>query len=207
MMNGNMSTLAQTLARSGLAMSANEAMRMAQSIADTESIVTKGFNQGVDRIESTYETKKRTYQEEMDYLIQKTSFDKKEFHNPIAGYSRERVQKPDPTVFYELEQQTRPDTVAVKVETPRENYALQDDSNDTKPAEIAATDAVLQDNRPLSQVLSTPEPEPRDDFIMKVEEQPARPVQEEPFVREVKEKPQVRIPIEKVDLMQHFKFG
>ena len=88
MMNANMNVLAQTLARSGLAMSANEAMRMAQSIADTESIVTKGFNKGVSRIEENFETKKRTYQEEIDYLIEKTSFSKKDFHIPISRVAR-----------------------------------------------------------------------------------------------------------------------
>ena len=64
--------LAYTLSKSGLACSPNEALRMAESIAGTEKRVAQNFDEKNQRIDDSL-TRKRTYQEEVDYLIEKTS--------------------------------------------------------------------------------------------------------------------------------------
>jgi len=91
--------LADTLSKSGLACSPNEALRMAQNIMGTENKVAKNFDEKNQRIDDSL-TRKRTYQEEVDYLIEKTSPEKKDFHIPIKGYRRD-VVKEEPIVEIE----------------------------------------------------------------------------------------------------------
>ena len=86
--------LADTLSKSGLACSPNEALRMAESIAGTEKRVAKNFDEKNQRIDESLE-RKRSYKEEVDYLIEKTSPENKDFHIPIKGYSREIEEKPE----------------------------------------------------------------------------------------------------------------
>ncbi|MFH2020056.1 MAG: hypothetical protein ABIJ34_01465 [archaeon] len=207
-MESNVNLLAETLARSGLAMSPNEAQRMARSIIGTESMVQKDFNESVSRIESSYPSRsKMTYQEEIDSLIEKTNFEHKEFHVPIAGYNRERVKKDAGPVFYELEEPKE-----AKSDGPFSSYE-NPGREDPKPASVAAAPAervyseVLDDNRPLVQVLQDKPVEaamPSDEFIVDIKEPEEV---NEPVTRELFEKPRVRIPVPKVDLMDHFKFG
>ena len=88
MQNQNIQNLAETLNKTGLAASANEALRMAESIVGTEQRVAERFDEKKQRIGEEL-SKKRTYKEEIDYLIKKTSPEFKDFHIPIKGYKKE----------------------------------------------------------------------------------------------------------------------
>ncbi len=114
--------LADTLSKSGLACSPNEALRMAESIAGTEKRVAKNFDEKNQRIDDSL-TRKRTYQEEVDYLIEKTSMENKDFHIPIRGYSRDSepvIEKEEPPLkeqFKEVEEiAPEPEIVANEIE-------------------------------------------------------------------------------------------
>jgi len=85
--NQQIQTLADTLAKSGLAASPNEAIRMAQNIIGTEQRVAKEFDKKNNAIDQKLE--KRSYEDEVNYLIEKTSPENKKFHIPIKGYVKE----------------------------------------------------------------------------------------------------------------------
>jgi hypothetical protein len=82
-----MNLLAETLARTGLAASATEASRMADSIIGTEKKVSKDFDNHAKQVEKTFD--KPSYQEEIDELIKKTDPNKKDFHYMVSGYKRD----------------------------------------------------------------------------------------------------------------------
>lgn len=89
--------LADTLSKSGLACSPNEALRMAENIVGTEARVAKNFDEKNQRIDDRL-TRKRTYKEEVDYLIEKTSMENKDFHIPIKGYRRDSEVQEEPPI-------------------------------------------------------------------------------------------------------------
>ncbi len=88
MKDPNTKNLAETLARTGLAASATEAAKMAQSIMGTDRKVSEHFNKQNDKIDKSL-SRKRTYEEEIDYLIQKTSPENKNYHIPVRGFTRD----------------------------------------------------------------------------------------------------------------------
>ncbi len=82
----DMNSLADTLRRSGLAASASEAVRMAQSIMHTEKKVTTDFDTRRNQIDKGLE--KKSYKAEIDDIIAKTDFSKKDFYVPVSGYRK-----------------------------------------------------------------------------------------------------------------------
>ena len=86
--NQKLQNLADTLSRSGLVASASEAVRMAENILGTERRVAKNFDEKHGFIDKSLD--RRSYQEEIDDLIQKTSPENKKYHIPIKGYTNAR---------------------------------------------------------------------------------------------------------------------
>ena len=113
--------LADTLSKSGLACSPNEALRMAENIFGTEARVAKNFDEKNQRIDDSL-TRKRTYQEEVDYLIEKTSPENKEFHNPIKGYRRDSEVQEEPLLKEKFKEV---DEVASEPEPAKELVELE----------------------------------------------------------------------------------
>ena len=115
MVDNNMNVLAETLAKTGLASSTTQAMMMAKNIMGTEKRVSKHFDGKANEINKNL-SRKKSYDEEIQDLIQKTSPEKKNFHYMISGYkqavekeSEEIQQSPEKPeekeVFNELENQ------------------------------------------------------------------------------------------------------
>lgn len=86
--NAQNQNLAETLKRCGLVASATEAARMAEHIAITEKKVTSDFDQHKTRIENGLS---RGRERNVDEIIEKTRFDKKEFYVPVKGYDNDRA--------------------------------------------------------------------------------------------------------------------
>jgi len=90
----DVNSLAETLARTGLASSPSEAKRKAQSIMKTESKVAHNFDTKNQKYDKKLRTeKKKSYREEIDDLIQKTSMENKKYHIPIKGYTRDKGEE------------------------------------------------------------------------------------------------------------------
>ncbi|MCM2326157.1 MAG: hypothetical protein NDI94_06855 [Candidatus Woesearchaeota archaeon] len=214
----NMNQLAETLAKCGLAMSSSEAMRMAESITSTEKQVTKTFIEKSGDIENSY-AKKKTYQEEIDELIQKTSPEKKNFHYMVKGYKederRERVgESRHGGSFAPVEQAKAPE---------------QPKTNAIRPAEVYSEG--FDDERPLNELMAPMPPIQKivvttdskvyseldeftrdDDFIMPMEAKPMPQQKVEIKVEQkaqpapaVEVKKEFKNPIPKVDILNFFK--
>jgi len=91
----NVSALAETLARTGLAASANEALRMAESITGTEKKVARHFDEQKEIIDEQLIKKQnpKSYRDEIEELIQKTSPENKDYHIMVSGYQRDGIAK------------------------------------------------------------------------------------------------------------------
>ncbi len=227
MEDARIQSLADTLKGTGLVSSVSDALRMAKSIIGTEQKVASGFNRYVEP-----QTKKMTYQEEIDDLIRKTSPEHKNYHVPVRGYRKEaitlpveEVKKEVKPVFYELDQ---------PVESVATNEVVKEE---VKP--IVYTDVMSEyEEKPLHEVMNVvdegdilsnnsitiniaeEEETASDEFIVPVEKELPKPdpvvIKEEPKaeqteqlfkeIKEDKEKPhEIKNPIEKVDLMNYFK--
>ena len=101
MVENNLNSLAETLARTGLASSSTQAIMMAKSIIGTEKKVSKHFDGKANEIDTSL-SKKKSYNEEIHDLIQKTSPEKKDFHYMISGYKKD-VEKESKIVSEEKE--------------------------------------------------------------------------------------------------------
>lgn len=172
----NAQNLAETLNKSGLAASAGEALRMAKNIIGTEEKVAKSFDDKNQRIDEEL-TKRRTYKEEIEYLIEKTSPEKKDFHIPIKGY------KKDPEVSVEIKEEA--------VEEPEEEPKLEViDLPEQEPVEEIKKQAPkveapevpeIKDDAPeVKEVEDIPE------FSVESEKEPVTLKVEEPEVKEIK---------------------
>jgi hypothetical protein len=119
MMDSKLNNLAETLTKSGLASSASQAMLMAKNIMGTEKKVSKDFDGKATQINRDL-TEKKTYQEEIDELIQKTSPEKKDFHYMVSGYKRAVVKEEEtkPQIFNELEEKEESLKSPVKEQAP-----------------------------------------------------------------------------------------
>ncbi|MBT4023239.1 hypothetical protein HOF18_07675 [archaeon] len=118
-MDSKLNNLAETLTKSGLASSASQAMLMAKNIMGTEKKVSKDFDGKATQINRDL-TEKKTYQEEIDELIQKTSPEKKDFHYMVSGYKRAVVKEEEtkPQIFNELEEKEESLKSPVKEQAP-----------------------------------------------------------------------------------------
>lgn len=94
MVENNLNSLAETLAKTGLASSTSQAMMMAQNIMGTEKRVAQHFDGKTNEIDKDL-SRKRTYDEEIQDLIQKTSPEKKDFHYMVSGYKKDEEKKPE----------------------------------------------------------------------------------------------------------------
>ena len=185
----NMNTLAETLAKTGLASSPTEAQRMAESIMGTEKRVSRHFEDANRPTQS--EGRKKTYEEEIEELIQKTSPERKNFHIMVSGYKRD-----NPPEFKEPEAVLRPQ-VQVKEESSNTmtieiNEVLSvEETRKTQPAEaVKSVYTDIGDERPLKDLLANKE-EP-EDFIVEQSKE---------------EKKEFKNPIPQVNLMDHFNFS
>jgi hypothetical protein len=151
--NHRVDNLAETLKRCGLAMSASEAMRMAKSIASTEAKVSKDFDNKRSVVEEGMGRRKyNSPQEEINDIIERTSFENKNYFVPIAGYNverrpREQVQM---HIVPEAPAVTKPIEDVHMEPAPEEAPAMAPQAA-APPAEVY-TDAVA-DSRPLAEVL------------------------------------------------------
>jgi len=118
-MDSKLNNLAETLTKSGLASSASQAMLMEKNIMGTEKKVSKDFDGKATQINRDL-TEKKTYQEEIDELIQKTSPEKKDFHYMVSGYKRAVVKEEEtkPQIFNELEEKEESLKSPVKEQAP-----------------------------------------------------------------------------------------
>lgn len=208
--------LAETLAKCGLAMSSSEALRMANDITSTEKVVTRTFIEKTGQIENSY-TKKKTYQDEIDELIQKTSPEKKNFHYMVRGYKEaetreKRGEERSVGTFRPIapisspEPQKPVEKPVMKV--PQINDVVLDDSRALN--EVLSGDQVCITVKPQEEEGVFVELEPKhdftkeDDFLMPME---AKPKPEPVKVPEkAPEAPKVfKNPIPKVDIMGFFK--
>ncbi len=89
MNDSNIQNLASALAKSGVACSTAQAMAMARNIMGTEKRVSRHFDKQNKQIEKSLD--KRSYQEEIDDLIKKTSPENKDYHIMVSGYSRDKI--------------------------------------------------------------------------------------------------------------------
>ena len=207
--------LAETLAKCGLAMSSSEALRMANDITTTEKQVTKTFIEKTGAIENSY-TRKKTYQEEIDELIQKTSPEKKNFHYMVRGYkeddARERrgedrsVGSFKPVAQVSKIEEARPAIKQVAKPATVFTDALDDDSRSLK--EVMSGEQVLITVKPQEEGVFKELEEPstdyskEDDFLMPIETKP-EPVK---VPEKQPEKPkEFKNPIPKVDILSYFK--
>ncbi|MBN2422772.1 hypothetical protein JXB41_06085 [Candidatus Woesearchaeota archaeon] len=89
----NVNMLAETLRKTGLVASATEAMRLARNIACTEKKVTQDFDNKKSIIDKSLERRKyNSKQEEINDLIEKTDFNKKDYFVPVKGYQKEEIK-------------------------------------------------------------------------------------------------------------------
>jgi hypothetical protein len=253
--------LADTLTKSGLCASPSDALRMARSILGTEQKVSNG----IKRVLEPEPSQPKSYKEEIDELIRKTSPEHKDYHVAVSGYSRDRINarhsavvdpvaEPQDTVLREPESEPVDEPVVYELEEPIEKLHIPTETvlsnmpaEPTMPAVSAEpkvyTD-VLDDERCLQELMNeqaqeiytnkpaVPAPEnnapadtlkepsekpveepsvlpqetaQKEEFIIPVEKKTEQLFTE---VKEDKSKPkEIKNPIEKVDLMNYFKFG
>ncbi|MEM3374769.1 MAG: hypothetical protein QXE31_06175 [Candidatus Woesearchaeota archaeon] len=89
-MDTKVNGLAETLKSLGIVSSASDAMNLAKNIVSTEEKLAKSYG----RI-TPAQTKTKTYQEEIEELIRKTSPEYKNYHIPVKGYQRETRKSND----------------------------------------------------------------------------------------------------------------
>lgn len=216
MEDARIESLAETMRRTGLATSASDAIRMAKNIIGTEQKVSSGFN----RYSQPAPQKTKSYQEEIDDLIRKTSPEFKEYHVPIKGYRKEEApavkkeEKPA-EVFFELEEPSS--SLSEKTEAHSEVFTDVLSENENMPlSEVLivkdAGDVMVNDS-----FIAPSVEESQDEFIVPVQKEAQaepdnvqKPQVEQLFkeIKEDKSRPrEVKNPIEKIDLMNFFKAG
>ncbi len=228
MQDAKIQSLANTLKMTGLASSVTDALRMATTIIGTEQKVSTEFN----RYSPQPAPSKKTYQEEIDELIKKTSPEYKQYHIPVKGYKRDEspaLEKAQREVFYELDQPTSSgQNLVLKQEIkPEVNLEVYTDAFESSQKPLHEVMNVVEHGDVLTSVETSlpslePELEKSDEFIVpeeKLPEQPepvissplAPPIAEEKEelfkeIKEDKSKPhEVKNPIQSVDLMSYFK--
>jgi len=145
--NQKLQTLADTLSKSGLAASQTEAVRMAKSIISTEKKVAKDFDDKAEVIDDSLTNK--SYQEEINDLIEKTSPEHKNYHIPISGYSRDdHAKNEEASQIKEIEEVEEELNKAPEIkleEEPKEEESEQEpEIIKTEPIEMQKNDPVLE---------------------------------------------------------------
>ena len=225
MNNSNVTNLAETLARTGLASSPSEAQRMAESIIGTENKVSRKFDDKNNEISHSLERKK-TYNEEIEDLIQKTSMEKKNYHIMVSGYERDenqRFKEPEKVAKLPVIEKKRIDIVEelkLSIEEVHPNKTISIKSAEPVYSEILDEDRVLNKimDEQAKEIYSIQIEKPVAQKPM--EEMPIEEALEQDFkpevldsdddfiVEEPKEEKRVfKNPIIEVNLMDHFNFS
>ena len=111
----SMNLLAETLAKNGLASSQTEAIRMAQNIISTEKKVMHDFDSKANKMDDDLSAKRevpKTYQEEIDELIEKTDPSKKDYHVMVSGYKKDQTMKEVDQLLAEVKAEPKVEEVA-----------------------------------------------------------------------------------------------
>ncbi|MFH0876207.1 MAG: hypothetical protein V1859_09795 [archaeon] len=154
--NANM--LAETLKRSGLACSVTEAARMAQSIMCTEKKVSSDFDAKRIIVDKALDRKKSN-KTEVEELIEKTDFMKKDFYVPIAGYNRAASVG----ALKAVNEIIASASVQAEVASPvlMQLVCVKEDTLISSPAvafePFVSDSPTLSDNRPLTEVATSVE--------------------------------------------------
>lgn len=103
-MNGKIDGLAETLKSLGIVSSASDAMNLAKNIVTTEEKLARNYG-----ITKPLQGKTKSYQEEIDELIRKTSPEYKQYHIPVKGYRKDEnlSQTQNKSYLYKKEDNTR----------------------------------------------------------------------------------------------------
>ncbi len=176
--DSNVNSLAETLAKSGLVSSTSQAVAMAKDIMGTEKRVSSHFDKENEKIEDglTREKDKKTYKEEIDELIEKTSPEKKDFHVMVSGYKKDRK----PELVKEVEEVLAP--VKTEVEKMLEEPVEEEDEPEEEP-EPEKPEPV--EEKP---VVEQPQPEVKPEPVQEVKSEPVEPVMKNQAVSEAIEK-------------------
>jgi len=153
-----MNNLASVLEKNGLAASASQAMKMAENILGTEKRVSKNFDAKNKIIDDGLSKNKKTYQEEIDDLIEKTSPEKKDFHYMVSGYKEADKKKPEGKLGPNMKDI---DAIAKEIEPKVEE----------KPVEVKEAEDIVEE---------IAKPEIREEIEVKEEIEPEIEVYEEP---------------------------
>ncbi|MBD3203579.1 hypothetical protein GF327_04745 [Candidatus Woesearchaeota archaeon] len=167
---GNVNNLAETLKKSGLVASTTEAMRMAKNIVTTDSKVSKDFDEKKNEIDKSLETKKyENKQDEINDLIKRTDFNKKDYFVPVNGYKKVPVKKVMENSETKKEDVKKPE-IKVKQEQKKEPVKKPDVYTDKFDDELTLKEIMAED---AEDIYRTEEED-------SVEEKPATEIRKEP---------------------------
>lgn len=202
MSDSSLNNLAETLAKNGLACSASEAMRMAKSILGTEKKVARHFDDEAEKIDESLS--KKTYQEEIDDLIEKTSPEKKDFHYMVSGYkndaSREKEEFSAVDDALNSTEESKMESCADELEKEHE---LVVEPVISAPIHLeTSSDNEIEHEVPSAKVQEEKVDEIQENTVIPTESN-VQPVEEPSLINLVSKEPESQVSIEPEPIMQN----
>ena len=151
----SMNLLAETLAKNGLASSQTEAIRMAQNIISTEKKVMNDFDVKANKIDeglSNTKEEPKTYQEEIDELIEKTDPSRKDYNVMVSGYKKDQTMKEVDQLLAEVKADSVPEPVGQVEPEPVKQPELVVQESIPEPVVEQKVEAPEQKVDPVAQV-------------------------------------------------------
>ena len=148
--DSNIQNLASALSKSGVACSASQAMNMAKSIMGTDKRVSSHFDKQNNKIEKSLD--KRSYQEEIDDLIEKTSPEKKDFHVMVSGYKKEPHFKEVDSIIVDKKEPEKKieqnESIKKTINEPILKESISVEKEEIKEVEEIVSEPVAEEKRP-----------------------------------------------------------
>lgn len=191
MVENNLNSLAETLAKTGLASSTTQAMMMAKNIMGTEKRVSQHFDGKAHAIDDSLS--KKSYKEEIQDLIEKTSPEKKNFHYMISGYKeavqKEAEQEESFTELDPVEVRSEP-SVSEILESPRQEVPEEKEEISVSVEEFKQPEESIEPISPAQIPNPVPEHIIQQPSMPVLEEKPAEPVMQNQAISQAIEKAQ-----------------